>query len=68
MVVCNTQIKERAGVTFDVYTALVQFFGAVHVALLEFLGTLFETKESFFFGRIRRYRMRSRRACKAYMK
>ena len=34
MVVCNTQIKERAGVTFDVYTALVQKFCAFYVAFL----------------------------------
>lgn len=68
MVVRDTQIKERAGVTFDIYTALIQFFCALHVAILEFLGTLFETMERLFFGGIRRYRMRCRRGCKAYMR
>jgi hypothetical protein len=68
MVVCNTQIKEGASVTFDVYAALIQKFRAFHVAFFEFLGTLFQAKESFFFGGIRSCRVRCRRGCPTYMK
>jgi hypothetical protein len=52
MVVChgNTQNKEGTSVTSDVYAALIQNFRAFHIALFEFLGTLFQAKESFSAG------------------
>ena len=66
MVVGDTQIKEGAGVTFDVYTALIQIFCAFYVAFLKFLGALFQAKEGFFFGGIRCCRVRCPGGCPAY--
>lgn len=66
VVVCDTQIKEGAGVTFDVDTASIQFFCAFYVAFFEFLGALLQAKEGFFFGGIRCCRMRCPGGCPTY--
>ena len=57
----DPKVKERAGVPFNVHTPLVEFFGSLHVALLEFGSALLQTLQGFCFRRVYWGRVRCHR-------